>query len=187
MKRFTAFLFAVVLGVGALAAPSEAAFSQRNLTKLTSGSDTRPTVFSYEESATIATISAANYMADSSQQRLEAGDLILISGSDGTALYSVVSASTTANVLKRFTGVDTLQATVTWDPGSIVTGSGETKSVTVTGAALGDFCVAACPLDLVDMNLTCYVQATDTVEMRLNNSAANADVASSVCKVRVFK
>ena len=77
--------------------------------------------------------------------------------------------------------------TFTWNPGSLVDGAGETKSVAVTGAALGDFVVVSAPYDLQDMTATAYVQATDTVEVRLQNeSTATVDLASGTWEVQVF-
>ena len=75
----------------------------------------------------------------------------------------------------------------TWDAASLVDGAGETKSVTVTGAAIGDFVLASMGVDLVDMTMTAYVQAADTVEVRIQNeSTATVDLASTTLKVLVI-
>lgn len=186
MKKLANLFLAAFVAVALFAQPSEAAFSNSLLVKLAGQSSTLPRVFVYKQSTALATLIAANYFA-ATPQRLAAGDILIIEGSDGNGTFTVVSASTTANVLKRFGGHDELQASVTWDPGAIAIGAGETKAVTVTGAALGDFCDAACAVDLVDFQLGCSVQATDTVEMRLDNNASNADIGSTTCKVRISK
>lgn len=86
-----------------------------------------------------------------------------------------------------FTGV--LNATFTWDPASLIDAAGETStSVTVTGAALGDFVMVAAPYDLQDMTVTAYVQAANTVEVRIQNEGgATIDLASGTWKVKVLK
>lgn len=76
----------------------------------------------------------------------------------------------------------------TWNPASLADGAGETKSVTVTGAALGDFVLVAPPYDLQDMVVSGYVQAANTVEVRIQNeSTGTIDLASGSWKVIVIK
>ena len=81
-----------------------------------------------------------------------------------------------------------IDETKTWDPGSLSTGTGETTNVTVTGAALGDFVMVAPPYDLQDCLLTGYVQATNTVEIRLQNETASSvvNLASGAWRVKVI-
>lgn len=70
--------------------------------------------------------------------------------------------------------------------GSLVDAAGETGSVTVVGAELGDFVQVSVGVDLVDMTCTGYVQAADTVEYRLQNeSGSTADLASTTVRVLV--
>lgn len=80
-------------------------------------------------------------------------------------------------------------ATLTWDPGSLIDGAGETSSaVTVTGAAFGDIVTCSAPYDLVGILLTGYVSAADAVKMRLQNeSTATVDLASGSYVVTVTK
>lgn len=81
-----------------------------------------------------------------------------------------------------------LDGSSTWNPGNLVDGAGETKSITVSGAALGDFVIASAPYDLQDITVTAYVQAVDTVEIRAQNESGGAiDLASGTWKVRVIK
>jgi hypothetical protein len=80
-----------------------------------------------------------------------------------------------------------LNASATKDPGSLIDGAGETLSFTVTGAALGDYVLVAAPYDLQDITVTAYVQAADTVEVRLQNeSTATVDLGSGTWKVKVI-
>lgn len=78
-------------------------------------------------------------------------------------------------------------ASETHDFGSLVDAAGETGSITVVGAALGDFVLVSAGVDILDMTLTGYVQAADTVEYRLQNeSGATHDLASTTVSVLVF-
>jgi hypothetical protein len=76
----------------------------------------------------------------------------------------------------------------TWDPGSLADGVGETKAFTVTGAAVGDAVIYGSGVDLQDINCSCYVQATNTVECRLQNeSTGTIDLGTSTWNVLVVK
>lgn len=75
-------------------------------------------------------------------------------------------------------------ASVTKDWASLVDGAGASQTVTVLGAALGDFCLASQSVDIVGMTMTCYISAADTATVRLQNeSTATADLASSTLRV----
>lgn len=81
-----------------------------------------------------------------------------------------------------------LTVTATWDPGSLGDGVGETKSITVTGAAFGDAVMIGVPYDLQDCVVSAYVQAANTVEIRLQNeSTGTRDLASGVWRIFVLK
>ena len=84
---------------------------------------------------------------------------------------------------------DILSGSITWNPGSLDDGVGETSSsITVTDAKLGDFVWVSAPYDLQDITATGYVQADDTVEVRIQNEGgATVDLASGTWKVLVFK
>lgn len=80
-----------------------------------------------------------------------------------------------------------LNGSATQNPASLADGAGATLSFTVTGAALGDFVMVAAPYDLVDITVTGYVSAADTVEVRIQNeSGSTADLASGTWKVKVI-
>lgn len=81
-----------------------------------------------------------------------------------------------------------LKGSVTWDPASLVDGAGETKAVTVTGAAIGDYVAVAPGVDVQEMLVSATVTAANTVEIRLQNETTGTiDLASSTWYVTVFK
>ena len=83
--------------------------------------------------------------------------------------------------------VAVLTDSVTWDPASLIDAAGETKAITVTGAALGDYVVVGAGVDVSDMNVSATVTAANTVEIRLQNeSAGTLDLASSTWTARVY-
>lgn len=92
-------------------------------------------------------------------------------------------------VINQTVRTDILSGSLTWNPASLADGVGETSSsITVTDAKLGDFVWVSAPYDLQDMTVTGYVQADDTIEIRIQNESGGAiDLASGVWKVLVFK
>jgi len=107
----------------------------------------------------------------------------------------VVKTSDEATTLFTWDGVDMtvdeqrLEGTLVWNPGNLADGAGETSSgITVTGAAFGDYVMAAAPYDLQGITATAYVSASDTVKIRLQNESGGAiDLASGTWTVRVRK
>ncbi len=81
-----------------------------------------------------------------------------------------------------------IEASITYDPASLAAGAGVTTTVTVTGAALGDFARASFSLDLQGLTLTAWVSAANTVSVRFQNGTASAvDLGSGALRVRVEK
>lgn len=82
-----------------------------------------------------------------------------------------------------------IDATTTWNPGTITASSGLLSSaITVTGAALGDFVMVAAPYDLQGLDATAYVSAANTVKIRLSNlTGASVTLASGTWRVRDVK
>lgn len=81
-----------------------------------------------------------------------------------------------------------LTGSATFDPGNLVDGAGTTTTVTVTGAALGDFADASFSLDLQGITLSAWVSAADTVSVRFQNeSGGPLDLASGTLRARVRK
>lgn len=84
--------------------------------------------------------------------------------------------------------VGQLATTATWNPGEVAVGGKVSTTVTVSGAALGDFVLASFSLDLQELTLTASVSATNTVEVVLaNNTGSAVDLASGTLKVLVLQ
>lgn len=83
---------------------------------------------------------------------------------------------------------DVLEGTVTWNPPSIANGASSTTTITVNGAAFGDYVVASFNGDLSGLALNAYVSASNTVTaILLNNSGGAIDLGSATVRARVFK
>jgi parallel beta-helix repeat protein len=82
-----------------------------------------------------------------------------------------------------------LTGSATYDTASLVDGAGATTTVTVTGAALGDFVEGvSASVDLQGITVTAYVSAADTVSVRYQNETTGTiDLASHTLRVRVRK
>lgn len=98
----------------------------------------------------------------------------------------------TYDVFASITGFATgseLVGQAVYDPASLVDGAGATTTVTVTGAALGDY-VAGVSFsnDLQGITLTGWVSASNTVSVRFQNeSTGTLDLASGTIRARVLK
>lgn len=89
--------------------------------------------------------------------------------------------------IDRATGMR-LDAEATYDPANLADAAGATTTVTCTGAALGDFAMAAFSLDCQGMTLSAWVSAADTVSVRFQNESGGAlDLGSGTLRVRVWK
>lgn len=75
----------------------------------------------------------------------------------------------------------------TYDAGSLVDAAGELTTVSVPGAALGDFAMASLGVDVQGITVTAYVSAADTVTVRLQNESGGAlNLASTTLAVCVL-
>lgn len=134
--------------------------------------------------------------------KLNTADQPLVGDANGVAsayfdgLYKiVVKLSDDSTVLFTWDNVDLtedehrLEGSLVWNPGNLVDGAGETSTaITVTGAAFGDYVLAAAPYDLQGIVCTAYVSAANTVKIRLQNETTGAiDLASGTWKVRVLQ
>lgn len=80
-----------------------------------------------------------------------------------------------------------LNGSATFNPASLADGAGETTTITVNGAELGDFAVASFSLTTSGITITAWVSATDTVSVRLQNeSGGPLDIDSGTIRARVF-
>lgn len=93
-----------------------------------------------------------------------------------------------ANDTAGSTSIGTIRASKTWDPGSIADGAILSTTVTVSGAALGDFALASFSLALPDgMTISAYVSATNQARVTLRNNTGGAvDLASGTLAVAVL-
>ncbi len=81
-----------------------------------------------------------------------------------------------------------LTGSKTYDPASMLTLGQVSTTVTVTGAALGDYVLLSHSASLALVSLTGYVSATDTVTaVYFNGSSGTVDVASGTLTARVIK
>lgn len=103
---------------------------------------------------------------------LETGAFELYNGSVWTTIV-------TASIV--YTG------SATYNPGNLVDGAGETTTVTVTGAALGDYASCSFSNDLQGITTTAWVSAADTVSVRFQNETGGAvNLASGTLRARVL-
>lgn len=92
-----------------------------------------------------------------------------------------------AELIAMLTALRGLDGSETYDAGSIADGDEEVGEITVTGAALGDFCIASFSLDVADLAITAAVTAANTVTYQLlNNTGGAIDLASGTVRVRVL-
>lgn len=86
------------------------------------------------------------------------------------------------------TPLQVLQGSETKDWGSLADGVGASEDVTVSGAAMGDFCSASMSVDVVDITVSCDVTAASVATVRLQNeSTATVDLASGTLRVLVIR
>ncbi len=75
----------------------------------------------------------------------------------------------------------------TIDVASLADAVGATSTITVTGAALGDFVMVSHSLDLQGITVTAYVSAANTVSVRFQNeSGGTIDLASGTVRYVLF-
>ncbi len=80
------------------------------------------------------------------------------------------------------------KVTATWDPGAVAAGGKVSTTITVAGAALGDFVLRSFSLDVQGLTFTADVSAANTVTVTLANLTGSAvDLASGTLAVVVLK
>jgi hypothetical protein len=96
----------------------------------------------------------------------------------------------TGTITAEYSGIteSLLEGSATYDPPSLVDGAGTSTTVTVTGAALGDFAEASFSRDLQGITVTAWVSAADTVSVRFQNETGGPiDLASGTLRARIRK
>jgi hypothetical protein len=90
---------------------------------------------------------------------------------------------------RQFQGLfDTIASSQTVDPGDAAAGAEVSATVTITGAALGDFVLVAPGVDVVDVTVQAYVTAADTVTWVVGNvTGDHVNLASSTWNFLVLK
>lgn len=118
---------------------------------------------------------------------VDAGDTTVTSafGAADTALQTSI-LSTAASTYVALANV--LNGSATYDPPSLADGTETSTTITVTGAALGDFALASFSLSTQGIKLAAEVTATNTVTVNLNNKTGGTlDLASGTLRARVWK
>ena len=89
---------------------------------------------------------------------------------------------------KQFQDVfeDVITQSATIDFGSTADGNEEASNVTVAGAALGDFVLVSCAVDLADLQMSASVTAANTVTIVVSSSGDTVDLASTTFKIVVL-
>ena len=81
-----------------------------------------------------------------------------------------------------------LQGKAAFDPPSLADGAGTTTTVTVPGAALGDFATASFSLATAGITITAWVSVANTVSVRFQNETGGTlDIGSGTLIARVQK
>ncbi len=81
-----------------------------------------------------------------------------------------------------------LDGAADWNPGSLASGAGESLSVPVPGAQIGDFALVSPPCDIQDCSCSAHVREQGVAEVRLENlTGAAVDIGSGSWRVRVMK
>ena len=81
-----------------------------------------------------------------------------------------------------------LEASASYNPPLLADGAGDTTSITVPGAALGDFASAAFSLATAGITITAWVSAQNTVSVRFQNETGiPLDYGSGTLVARVQK
>lgn len=194
MKRLLLILL-LVLAVGGIATFLCFAPSRTDTHEVTGTSVLRGAVTMYSASNVWAsTCGWSGTFDQNGPLDVDAADASLYAGNiantgNGGGLY--VNSAGTGDIVNvaddgtTFFGLeDGCAASTTWDPWSMTDGDVQTKSVTVTGAALGDFVLVSAPYDLEWVTATAYVQAASTVYILLNNeSGGTVDLGSGTWRV----
>jgi hypothetical protein len=98
---------------------------------------------------------------------------------DGTYMYATPVAT-------RSRVVTSLVGSATYDPPNLAAAGTTTTTVTVTGAALGDYAACSFSLTSAGIMMTAYVSAANTVTVVLFNPTAGAiDLGSGTLRCMV--
>lgn len=122
-----------------------------------------------------------------------AGNVTFTTGATNCKVYGKVSGTITGEGANGCRVIDdrvpyVIEGTATFDPTSLADGAGETTTVTVTGASLGDIAMASFSLGVAGITVTAWVSAANTVSVRFQNETGGViDIASGTLKAWAFK
>lgn len=104
------------------------------------------------------------------------------------ALLGCATPTTGANAFVVGAGAGPLNGIKSaFDMPSCASGGRQATTLTVTGAALGDFVEVSCSIDLAGLVLSGYVNAADTVTIQVTNNTGGAvDLAAADYRVCVY-
>jgi hypothetical protein len=113
--------------------------------------------------------------------------VVVTNTTDGTVWLRTTESATPTNAWKLISP-NVLTGSATFNPSSLDDGAGETTTVTVTGAALGDYAQASFSLDLQGITVTAWVSAANTVSVRFQNETGGTiDLGSGTLRARVVE
>lgn len=76
----------------------------------------------------------------------------------------------------------------TFNAGNLADGAGETTTLAIPGAVLGDACLASLGVSTAGMTVTCNITAASTASVRVQNESGGAvDLASTTLRVFIFR
>ena len=106
-----------------------------------------------------------------------------------TAPLPAVGDNTTRVATTEWVKDQYLENSGTNNPASLAAGAVDTiQTMTVTGAAVGDYCLASFSVDLLGVTLLAWVSAANTVKYQFQNKTAGVqDLANGTVRVRVWK
>lgn len=166
--------------------------AKNNNTSVTAGVDNITIIDDATGAPTNLTIGAITSVdANSNIDRtLEINDSVRVNigsfiGVKGTTLTGPAFSGTNTDV---YVPMHSRTGSATFNPASLADGAGETTTVTVVGAALGDYAIASFSLDTQGITITAWVSAADTVSVRFQNESGGLlDIGSGTLRCRVIK
>lgn len=85
-------------------------------------------------------------------------------------------------------GLGQVATTSAWTPGTVPSGGSVSTTVTVNGAALGDFVLGSFSLSLAGLNISCYVSAANTITAVISNlTGAAVALGAGTLKILVLQ
>ena len=109
---------------------------------------------------------------------------------DTSADVAVIGATVAYQVPSLYPfGTTDLQASLTWDPPSLASGTGVTSgNISLSYAVLGDFVLVSAPYDLQGITATAHMSSAGIAKIRLDNfTGGTIDLASGTWKIKVIK